>query len=359
MTNLFDKLDKVVDHYNEIERQMAEPEVLADHTRLTELAQERMDLNELVETYQQYTQLRQELAQAEEMSEAEEDEEMAALAADEIERLATQLERLESRMRSLLIPKDPRDDKNVFIEIRAGTGGDEAGIFAGDLLRMYMRYAEARRWKAEIVDENETGVGGYKEVILAVKGRGAYSRLKYESGVHRVQRVPQTESQGRIHTSAATVAVMPELDPVDITLDEKELVITAEFSSGPGGQHMQKNATAARVVHKPTGMFVKIQSERSLSQNKQLAMAIIQARLEEMEQEKQSSAEAANRKAQVGSGDRSEKIRTYNYPQSRVTDHRVGFTSYNLPVVMDGDLDPFIDALILADEAEKLAAATE
>lgn len=359
MTNLFDKLDKVVDHYNEIERQMAEPEVLADHTRLTELAQERMDLNELVETYQQYTQLRQELAQAEEMSAAEEDEEMAALAADEIERLATQLERLESRMRSLLIPKDPRDDKNVFIEIRAGTGGDEAGIFAGDLLRMYMRYAEARRWKAEIVDENETGVGGYKEVILAVKGRGAYSRLKYESGVHRVQRVPQTESQGRIHTSAATVAVMPELDPVDITLDEKELVITAEFSSGPGGQHMQKNATATRVVHKPTGMFVKIQSERSLSQNKQLAMAIIQARLEEMEQEKQSSAEAANRKAQVGSGDRSEKIRTYNYPQSRVTDHRVGFTSYNLPVVMDGDLDPFIDALILADEAEKLAAATE
>ena len=359
MTNLFDKLDKVVDHYNEIERQMAEPEVLADHTRLTELAQERMDLNELVETYQKYTQLRQELAQAEEMSAAEEDEEMAALAADEIERLATQLERLESRMRSLLIPKDPRDDKNVFIEIRAGTGGDEAGIFAGDLLRMYMRYAEARRWKAEIVDENETGVGGYKEVILAVKGRGAYSRLKYESGVHRVQRVPQTESQGRIHTSAATVAVMPELDPVDITLDEKELVITAEFSSGPGGQHMQKNATAARVVHKPTGMFVKIQSERSLSQNKQLAMAIIQARLEEMEQEKQSSAEAANRKAQVGSGDRSEKIRTYNYPQSRVTDHRVGFTSYNLPVVMDGDVDPFIDALILADEAEKLAAATE
>ncbi|MBP6016078.1 MAG: peptide chain release factor 1 [Candidatus Promineofilum sp.] len=359
MNNLFDKLDKVVDHYNEIERKMAEPDVLANHTRLTDLAQERMDLNELVETYQQYTQLRQELSQAEEMSAAEEDEEMAAMAADEIGRLTTQLEGLEGRLRSLLIPKDPRDDKNVFIEIRAGTGGDEAGIFAGDLLRMYMRYAEARRWKAEIVDENETGVGGYKEVILAVKGRGAYSRLKYESGVHRVQRVPQTESQGRIHTSAATVAVMPELDPVDITLDERELVITAEFSSGPGGQHMQKNATAARVVHKPTGMFVKIQSERSLSQNKQLAMAIIQARLEEMEQEKQSSAEAANRKAQVGSGDRSEKIRTYNYPQSRVTDHRVGFTSYNLPVVMDGDLDPFIDALNLADEAEKLAAATE
>lgn len=359
MSNIFDKLDKVVDRYNEVERQMAEPEVLADHTRLTELAQERMDLSELVETYQQYNRTRDELAQAEEMSAAEDDEEMAALAADEIDRLTTELERLESHLRSLLIPRDPRDDKNVFIEIRAGTGGDEAGIFAADLLRMYMRYAEARRWKAEIIDENETGVGGYKEVILAVKGKGAYSRLKFESGVHRVQRVPQTESQGRIHTSAATVAVMPELEAVDITLDERDLIITAEFSSGPGGQHMQKNATAARVVHKPTGMFVKIQSERSLSQNKQLAMSIIQARLEEMEQEKQSSAEAANRKAQVGSGDRSEKIRTYNYPQSRVTDHRVGFTSYNLPVVMDGDLDPFIDALALADESAKLAAATE
>ena len=359
MSNLFDKLDKVVDRYNDIERQMAEPDVLADHVRMTELAQERTDMGELVETYQQYMQMRAELAQAEEMSEAEEDEELAAMATDEIDRLSLELERLQVRMRSLLVPKDPRDDRNVFIEIRAGTGGDEAGIFAGDLLRMYMRYAEARRWKTEIVDENETGVGGYKEVIVAVKGKGAYSRLKFESGVHRVQRVPQTESQGRIHTSAATVAVMPELDPVDITLDERDLQITAEFSSGPGGQHMQKNATAARVVHKPTGMFVKIQSERSLSQNKQVALAIIQARLEEMEQAKQSSAEAANRKAQVGSGDRSEKIRTYNYPQSRVTDHRVGFTSYNLPVVMDGDLDPFINALILADEAEKLSAATE
>jgi len=359
MNNLFDKLDKVVDRYNEIERQMADPDVFADHVRLTELAQERTDMGELVEAYQQYKQLREELAQAEEMSEGEEDEELAAMAADEIDRISHELEQLEGRMRSLLVPKDPRDERNVFIEIRAGTGGDEAGIFAGDLLRMYMRYAEGRRWKTEIVDENETGVGGYKEVIVAVKGKGAYSRLKFESGVHRVQRVPQTESQGRIHTSAATVAVMPELDPVDITLDEKDLQITAEFSSGPGGQHMQKNATAARIVHKPTGMFVKIQSERSLSQNKQVAMAIIQARLEEMEQTKQSSAEAANRKAQVGSGDRSEKIRTYNYPQSRVTDHRVGFTSYNLPVVMDGDLDSFIDALILADEAEKLAAATE
>ncbi len=359
MSDIYDKIDKVVDRYNEIEQQMAAPDVLADHVRLTELAQERTELSELVEAYREYRRLGEEMEQARELAALEEDEELAALASEEIARLAAERHALEARLRSLLIPRDPRDDKNVFIEIRAGTGGDEAGIFAADLLRMYTRYAESRRWKTEIVDESETGVGGYKEVILSIKGKGAYSRLKFESGVHRVQRVPQTESQGRIHTSAATVAVMPELDDVDITLDERDLQITAEFSSGPGGQHMQKNQTAARVIHKPSGIMVKIQSERSLTQNKRLAFAIIQARLEEMERDKQSASVAAERKAQVGSGDRSEKIRTYNYPQSRVTDHRVGFTSYNLPVVMDGDLDPFIDALTLADETEKLSAATE
>jgi peptide chain release factor 1 len=284
---------------------------------------------------------------------------MIAMAEEEIETLSAEIETLERRMRSLLVPKDPRDDRNVFIEIRAGAGGDEAGIFAADLLRMYARYAEARRWKTDIVDENNTGVGGYKEVILSVKGKGAYSRLKFESGVHRVQRVPVTESQGRIHTSTATVAVMPEVDDVEITLDERDLEITATFAGGPGGQHMQKNATAARVIHKPTGMMVKVQTERSLTQNKRVAFAIIQARLQEMEEEKQHSELAADRKSQVGTGDRSEKIRTYNYPQSRVTDHRIGFTSYNLSVVMDGDLDPFIDALTVADEAAKLAAASE
>jgi peptide chain release factor 1 len=359
MSTIFDKLDKVVGRYEEIERQMAEPEVIADHVRLTELAQERTEIAPIVDAYQEYQRLSAELDQARELRDMTEDDEMAALAIEEVDQLLADLEALETRLRSLLIPRDPRDQRNVFIEIRAGTGGDEAGLFAGDLLRLYTRYAEARRWKTEIVDENPTGVGGYKEVILAVKGKGAYSRLKYESGVHRVQRVPQTESQGRIHTSAATVAVMPEIDDVEITLDEKDLTITAEFSSGPGGQHMQKNATAARVIHKPSGIMVKIQSERSLTQNKRLAMAIIQARLEELERDKQSAAVAADRKSQVGSGDRSEKIRTYNYPQSRVTDHRVGYTSYNLPVVMDGDLDGFIDALILADESEKLAAATE
>jgi peptide chain release factor 1 len=359
MAELFDKIARVVERYDEIERQMADPEVLADHVRLTDLAQERADLETLVETYRQYRKTREELEGARDLVEQESDDELRALAEAEIEPLSETLDELERRLRTLLIPKDLRDERNVFIEIRAGTGGDEAGIFAADLLRMYTRYAEMRNWKAEIIDENPTGVGGYKEVTLAVRGKGAYSRLKFESGVHRVQRVPQTESQGRIHTSAATVAVMPEVADVEITLDERDLEITPTFSSGPGGQHMQKNATAARIVHKPTGMMVKIQSERSLTQNKRLGMAIIQARLEEMEQEKRDSAIAAERKAQVGSGDRSEKIRTYNFPQSRVTDHRIGFSSYNLPVVLDGDLDPFIDALTVADEAEKLAAAAE
>jgi peptide chain release factor 1 len=353
---MLEKIAQVVTRYEEIERQMLDPDILANHVKLTELAQERSDLQPLVEAYRQHQQLTQELEEARELAEMEEGE-MAELAEAEIDDLKQRLEALEDTMRHLLVPKDPRDEKNVFIEIRAGAGGDEAGIFAADLLRMYTRYAESRGWKTEIVDENATGVGGYKEVIMAVKGKGAYSRFKFESGVHRVQRVPQTESQGRIHTSTATVAVMPEIDDVEITLDERDLEITAEFSSGPGGQHMQKNATAARIIHKPTGLMVKIQSERSLTQNKRLGMAIIQARLQEMEEAKQHASIAAERKSQVGSGDRSEKIRTYNYPQSRVTDHRIGFTSYNLSAVMDGDLDPFIDALTLADEAEKLAAA--
>src|SRR5690606_4526607 len=359
MRHMLDKIAKIVERYESLEQEMARPDVMADYTKVAELAQERAELQDIVDAYHARMKLEEELAGTREILELSDDEEMMALAQEDIARLEAEAEVLEERMRLLLIPKDPRDDKNVIIEMRAGAGGDEAAIFAADLLRMYMRYGETQRWRTEIIDENVIGVGGYKEVILAVKGKGAYSRLKYESGVHRVQRVPQTESQGRIHTSAATVAVMPELDPVDITLDERDLQITAEFSSGPGGQHMQKNQTAARFIHKQTWMMVKIQSERSRSQNKQVAMSIIQARLEEMEQEKQSASAAAERKAQVGSGDRSEKIRTYNYPQSRVTDHRVGFTSYNLPVVMDGDLDPFIDALILADEAEKLAAATE
>ncbi|MCP4362926.1 MAG: peptide chain release factor 1 [Chloroflexi bacterium] len=354
---MLDKIQQVVARYEEIDMQMTDPLVLADHVKLTALARERSDLEPLVSAYREHTQVLQELVDAKELAELEDDPEMRALATEEITHLNVQKEVLEARMLKLLIPNDPRDDNNVFIEIRAGTGGDEAAIFAADLSRMYTRYAEGRGWKTQIVDENRIGVGGYKEVILSVKGKGAYSRFKFESGVHRVQRVPVTESQGRIHTSAATVAVMPELAAVDITIDERDLEITSTFSSGPGGQHMQKNATAARIVHKPTGMFVKIQSERSLTQNKMLGIAIIQARLQEIEEDKQHAAVAADRKAQVGSGDRSEKIRTYNYPQSRVTDHRIGYSSYHLAAVMNGDLDDFIDALTVADEAEKLAAA--
>jgi peptide chain release factor 1 len=354
---MLNKIEKVVARYEDVERQMTDPAVLADHVRLTDLAQERSDLTPLIEAYRKYQKLNQELEEAQELVALEDDPEMLALANEEIENLTAQLAELESSMRVMLIPKDPRDDKNVYIEIRAGAGGDEAGIFAADLLRMYIRYAEDCKWKTQIMSENRTGVGGYKEVVLLIKGKGAFSRMKFESGVHRVQRVPVTESQGRIHTSTSTVAVMPEVDDVEITLDERDLEITPEFSSGPGGQHMQKNATAARIVHKPSGMMVKIQSERSLTQNKRLGMAIIQARLQEMETEKQHAELAADRKAQIGSGDRSEKIRTYNYPQSRVTDHRIGFSSHNLPGVMNGDLDPFIDALSVADEAEKLAAA--
>lgn len=354
---MLDKIAKIVARYDEIEVKMADPEVLADYQKIAELAQERSELQPLVEAYRRHQELSQELDDTNELLESAEDPEMIAMAEEEVARLEEEIDKLEQQMRSYLIPKDRRDDSNVFIEIRAGAGGDEAGIFAADLLRLYMRYAENRRWKTEIVDENNTGVGGYKEVIVAVKGKGAYSRLKFESGVHRVQRVPVTESQGRIHTSTATVAVMPEVEDVEIDLDERDLEITSTFSSGPGGQHMQKNATAVRVVHKPTGMMVKVQSERSLTQNKRVALGIIQARLQEMEEEKQHATLAADRKAQVGTGDRSEKIRTYNYPQGRVTDHRIGFTSYNLPAVMEGDLDPFIDALTIADEAAKLAAA--
>ncbi|MBP6471984.1 MAG: peptide chain release factor 1 [Chloroflexi bacterium] len=354
---MLDKIAKVVARYDEIEMQMADPAIISDYTRLNDLAQERSDLQPLVEAYRQHQAKGEELVGARELLEMEDDSEMQAMAEAEIESLLQAQEELENIMRRLLVPKDARDDKNVFIEIRAGTGGDEAGIFAGDLLRMYTRYAETRGWKTQILDENSTGVGGYKEVVLGVKGKGAYSRLKFESGVHRVQRVPVTESQGRIHTSAATVAVMPEVEDVEITLDERDLEITSTFSSGPGGQHMQKNATAARIVHKPSGIAVKIQSERSLMQNKRLGMAIIQARLQEIAEDQQNASVAADRKSQVGSGDRSEKIRTYNYPQSRVTDHRIGYSSYNLAAVMDGDLNGFIDKLTIADEAEKLAAA--
>jgi len=353
---MLEKIAKIAERYDELERKMADPEVLANYHKIKELAQERSEIQPVVESYRQYLEVSQELEETRELLELAEDPEMISMAEEEITILSEKQDELEGKMRSLLVPKDPRDEKNVYIEIRAGAGGDEAGIFAADLLRMYARYAEGRRWKTDIVGENSTGVGGYKEVIFAVKGKGAFSKLKFESGVHRVQRVPVTESQGRIHTSTATVAVMPEVEDVEIDIDDKDLEMTSTFASGPGGQHMQKNATAVRLVHKPTGIQIRVQSERSLTQNKRVAMGILQARLLDMEQSKQNASRAADRKAQVGTGDRSEKIRTYNYPQGRVTDHRIGLTLYNLMGMMGGNLDQFIDALSIADEAAKLAA---
>ena len=356
---MLDKIEQVVHRFEEIEYMMSDPAVASDYEKLNDLNQERTDIEPLVAAYRKYKGLQAELADAREMMELEDDREMIEMARAEVKQIEAQIPGLEDRMRRMLIPKDDRDNRSVFLEIRAGAGGDEAGIFASDLLRMYTKYAEREGFKVQIMDENKTGVGGYKEVIAAIKGNGAWSKFKYESGVHRVQRVPVTESQGRVHTSAATVAVMPEIDAVEITLDENDLEIKAEFSSGPGGQHMQKNATAARIIHKPTGIMVKIQTERSLTQNKMQGMAIIQAKLQEMEEDKQNAELSAERKSQVGSGDRSEKIRTYNYPQSRVTDHRIGFTSYNLGSVIDGDLEPFIDALTIADETAKLATVEQ
>ena len=279
----------------------------------------------------------------------------AELAAEEIPPLEQRQAELEAKLKLLLVPKDPRDDRNVFVEIRAGAGGDEAGIFAADLFRMYTRYAESRNWKMEILSQNDTGVGGFKEVIFQVKGKGAYSRLKYESGVHRVQRVPVTESSGRIHTSTATVAVLAEVDDVEIDIPERDIKIDTYRASSAGGQNVQKNATAVRLTHLPTGMVVTCQDERSLTQNRLRALSILRARLYEAEVDKRQKAEAAERKSQVGSGERSEKIRTYNFPQSRVTDHRIGISSYNLPGVLDGDLDQFIDELSARAQAEKMS----
>jgi peptide chain release factor 1 len=353
---MLDKVKLIEDRYEELSHLMADPEVVMDHLKVTEYAQEQAEIQELVQAYRRYEALGQELADTRELGELEDDAEMHEMAAQEITRLEGEMSTLYDRMRLLLLPKDPNDKKNVIMEVRAGAGGDEAGIFAADLYRMYTRFAEAQRWKTEILSSNNTGVGGFKEVIFQIVGKGAYSRLKYESGVHRVQRVPVTESQGRIHTSTATVAVLPEIDDVEIEINPADLDITVYISSGPGGQHMQKNATAVRIVHKPTDTVVSCESERSQSQNRERAMAVLRARLYEAEQRQQMQERGDTRRLQVGSGERSEKIRTYNYPQNRLTDHRIGLTLYRLETIVNGDLDEIIDELATTDQAERLQA---
>jgi len=328
--------------------------VATDHKRLAEYAQEQAELEDLVQAYRRHKELERQLEDTKKLLEETDEREMKELAKAEIERLEKELEESEDNLKKLLLPKDPRDEKDVIMEIRAGAGGEEAALFAADLYRMYTRYAEKKGWRTELLSANETGIGGFKEVIFQIKGKGAYSRLKYESGVHRVQRVPITESSGRIHTSTATVAVLPQVDEVEVKINPDDLRIDVYRSSGPGGQHMQKNATAVRITHIPTGITVACESERSQTQNRQRAMAVLRARLYDMEQKKLREQVDRERRAQVGTGERSEKIRTYNFPQNRVTDHRIGLTSYRLEEVLDGELDEFIEALAAEEQAKKL-----
>jgi peptide chain release factor 1 len=350
---MLDKIAGIESRYEEINQLLQE--VGDDYQRATSLAQERAELEPIVEAAQEYRQALASLADARSLVDSD-DSELQELAQAEIVELEPAIERSERALKGMLLPKDPRDKRNVIVEIRAGAGGDEAGLFAADLYRMYSRFAERQNWKVELLSSHETGVGGLKEVSFLIKGKGAFSRLKYESGVHRVQRVPVTESQGRIHTSTATVAVLAEVDEVEIKIPDNDLRMDVYKSAGAGGQSVQKNATAVRITHLPTGLVVACQDERSQLQNRMRAMSILRARLYEMEEEKRQAEISAERRSQVGSGERSEKIRTYNYPQSRVTDHRVNISSYNLPGVMDGKITEFIDELATRDEADRLAA---
>ena len=356
---MFDKLEDLLIRYEEIMSELSEPDVANNPDRFRRLMKEQSSLTPIVEAYKEYKQCKQNIEDSLAMREEESDEEMRELAKEELNDSKARVEELEGQIKILLLPKDPNDDKNVIVEIRAGAGGDEAALFAAEIYRMYVHYAEGRRWRVELMECEEIGIGGMKSVTFMINGQGAYSVMKYESGVHRVQRVPETESGGRIHTSTITVAVMPEAEEVDIQVDEKDIRIDVMRASGNGGQCVNTTDSAVRLTHYPTGIVIYSQTEKSQLQNKEKAFALLRAKLYDIECQKQHDAEAEARRSQIGTGDRSEKIRTYNFPQGRVTDHRINLTLYKLDKIMDGDIQEIIDALIAADQAAKLAKMNE
>lgn len=356
---MFDKLEDLIGRYEELMGLLNEPGVANDQKRFRELMKEQSDLTPIVEAYREYKKRNQDVEDSLAMLEEESDEDMREMLKDELNDAKKSIEELEQKLKILLLPKDPNDDKNVIVEIRAGAGGDEAALFAAEIYRMYVHYAESRRWKVELAECEEIGIGGMKNVTFMVTGQGAYSVLKYESGVHRVQRVPETESGGRIHTSTITVAVMPEAEEVDVQIDEKDIRIDVMRASGNGGQCVNTTDSAVRLTHYPTGIVVYSQTEKSQLQNKTKAFALLRAKLYDIECQKAHDAEAEARRSQIGTGDRSEKIRTYNFPQGRVTDHRINLTLYKLDKIMDGDIQEILDALIAADQAAKLAKMNE
>jgi len=356
---MFDKLDDLLRRFEEIMNELSEPEVTSNQERFRALMKEQSDLQPLVDAYKEYKSCKQNIDDSLAMLEEESDEEMREMLKEELADSKKRVEELEQELKILLLPKDPNDDKNVIVEIRAGAGGDEAALFAAELYRMYVKYAESQRWKVELASCDEIGIGGMKEVTFMITGKGAYSKMKYESGVHRVQRVPETESGGRIHTSTATVAVMPEAEEVDVVIDEKDIRIDVMRASGNGGQCVNTTDSAVRLTHYPTGIVVYSQTEKSQLQNKAKAFALLRSKLYDMECQKAHDAEAEARRSQIGTGDRSEKIRTYNFPQGRVTDHRINLTLYKLDKIMDGDIQEIIDACIAADQAAKLTKMNE
>lgn len=356
---MFDKLEMLVLRYHEIMEELNRPDVANDQNRFRKLMKEQSDLTPLVETYTKYKKAQETMEDSVAMLEEEKDEEMRALLKEEFSEAKKTMEELEQKLKVLLLPKDPNDDKNVIVEIRAGAGGEEAALFAAEIYRMYVHYAESHRWKVELVGVDETGIGGMKEVNFMITGQGAYSKLKYESGVHRVQRVPETESGGRIHTSTVTVAVMPEVEDVDVVIEEKDIRIDVMRASGNGGQCVNTTDSAVRLTHYPTGIVVYSQTEKSQLQNKAKAFALLRAKLYDIEQQKMHDAEAELRRSQIGTGDRSEKIRTYNFPQGRVTDHRINLTLYKLDKILDGEIQEIIDACIAADQAIRLSKLNE